>query len=445
VRRFRWFIALAVATSVALAMGGAMAPAQTGGGAKPTASEVGVDATTINITVPAAIDVPGSAGLFQGSIDGVKAWAQYENDKGGIAGGRKINVTGVDTKLGSENATNAFIQGCNNSFALIGTSVLLAQNFSDLTNCKDKAGAVTGLPDFGVVVTEVGEQCAPSAFAINPATLDCTTKDQHPQTYKANTGPVGYYTKKFGKLKAGFLYPSPAESASAKASQVPIFTAETTKGISQVFTQDVSAFAPLSVYTAIAASLASNKATYAKSGLDVASTVKLRQEAAAQNVTMKVWDCSLQCYDTRLIQEGQSNVEGQYVYTPFLPFLGKNSESKQNAMLAAFLKYDKKPDGFGIQAFAAGLFFTDLVNKVVAKGGPNALTRKAILAEAPNVHNFNAGGMIGTTDVGGRNPSPCFVLNQVKGGDYQRILPKAKGAFDCTPSNDVTLKLDLIK
>src|SRR5260370_3119531 len=212
VRRFRWFIALAVVTSVAVAMGGAVAPGQTGGGTKPTASDVGVDATTINITVPAAIDVPGSAGLFQGAIDGVKAWAQFENDKGGIAGGRKINVTGIDTKLGSELATTAFIQGCTNSFALIGTSVLLAQNFSDLINCKDKAGAATGLPDFGVVVTEVAEQCAPSSYAINPATLDCATKDQHPQTYKANTGPSAYYTQQFAKLKAAGIYPWPAGS-----------------------------------------------------------------------------------------------------------------------------------------------------------------------------------------------------------------------------------------
>jgi hypothetical protein len=114
-------------------------------------------------------------------------------------------------------------------------------------------------------------------------------------------------------------------------------------------------------------------------------------------------------------------------------------------MLANFLKYDKKPDGFAIQAFAAGLFFTELVNKVVAKGGPNALTRKAILAEAPNVHSFNAGGMIGATDVGGRNPSPCYVLNQVKNGDYVRLLPKAKGTLNCDPSNSITEKLDLIK
>ena len=444
VRRFRWLIAPVVVTGMALAMTG-VAPAQTGGGTTRTASDIGIDANTITITVPAAIDVPGSAGLFQGSITGVKAWADYENAANHGLAGRKIVVNSVDTKLGSELATTAFIQGCSNSFALIGTSVLLAQNFSDLVNCKDKTGAAIGLPDFPVVVSEVAQQCSPTSFPINPPTLDCATKDQHPQTYRAGTGPASYYVKKFGKLKGAFLFPSPAESASAKAAQVPIFGAEAQKGITSIFQQDVSALATRGEYTPIAAAIASNHATYAQSGLDVAGTVKLRQEAATQQTNVKVWNCSLQCYDSKLIAQGGPAVEGEYVYTPFLPFLGKNAEGKQNAMLANFLKYDKAPDGFGIQAFAAGLYFTDLVNKVVAKGGPNALTRKAILALAPTVHNFNAGGMIGTTDVGARIPSPCFVLNQVKNGDYVRLLPTAKGTFNCDASNVVTEKLDLIK
>jgi substrate-binding family protein len=444
VRRFRWLIAPVVVTGMALAMSG-VAPAQTGGGGTTrTASEIGVDANTINITVPAAVDVPGSAGLFQGAIDGTKAWAAYENAHGGLAG-RKINVTGLDTKLGAQLASTAFIQGCQNSFALIGTSVLLTQDFSELASCADKTGAATGLPDFPVVVTEVGQQCSATSYPINPPTLDCATKAQHPQTYRAGTGPASYYVKKFGKLKGAFLFPSPAESASAKAAQVPLFGAEALKGITSIFQQDVSALATRGEYTPIAAAIANNHATYAQSGLDVAGTVKLRQEAATQQTNVKVWNCSLQCYDSKLIAQGGAAVEGEYVYTPFLPFLGKNAEGKQNAMLANFLKYDKTPDGFGIQAFAAGLYFADLVNKVVAKGGPNALTRKAVLAEAPTVHNFNAGGMIGATDVGAKIPAPCFVLNQVKNGDYARVLPTAKGTFNCDASNVVSLKMDLIK
>jgi ABC-type branched-subunit amino acid transport system substrate-binding protein len=446
VRRFRRLIAPVVVTCIAAATAGGVASAQKGaaGSGAPTASEIGITPTTINVTVPAAVSVPGAAGAFQGAVNGVNAWAQYTNDHGGLAG-RKIHVTAIDTKLGSEAATSAFIQGCNSSVALIGTSVLLAQNFSDLDTCKDHTGVATGLPDFGVVFTEVGQQCLAASYAINPAALDCATRNQHPQTYTANPGPISYYVKKFGKLRAAFLYPSPAESASAKAAQVPIFTAGQTKGLTQVFTQDVSTFATRSEYTPIAAAIAANHATYVRAGLDVSSTVKLRQEAQTQNTSVKVWDCSLPCYDSKLIGEGGPAVEGQYVNAPFLPFLGKNSEAKYNKTLATFLKYDKQPDGFGIDAFAAGLLFTDIVNKIVAKSGVNGITRKAILDVAATEHAFNAGGMIGTTDIGNRKPTPCLVLNQVRNGDFVRVLPAAKGTFNCDPSNIVTEKLDLIK
>ncbi len=442
--RYRWLLALIAVMGITVTSGGVVSAQTNGSGGPRTSTDIGIDANSINITVPAAVDVPGSAGLFHGSITGVKAWAAYENAHGGLAG-RHINVTGIDTKLGSDNATAAFIQGCNNSFALLGTAVLLAQNFSDLLTCKDKTGAPTGLPDFPVVVTEVAQQCSPVSFAINPATLDCSTASQHPQTYRAGTGPAAYYVKKFGKLKAAFLYPSPSESASAKAAQIPLFGAEAAKGITQVFTQDVSAFATRSEYTPIVGAMTAAHATYARTGLPVDGMVKWRQEANAQQTTIKVWDCSLQCYDSRLIGLGGPDVEGQYVYIPFLPFLGKNNEAKQNAMLATFLKYDKTPDGFGIQAFASGLYFTELVNKVVAKGGPNALTRKAILAVAPTIHNFNAGGMMGPVDVGGRIPGPCYMLTQVRNGDFVRVTPTAKGTFNCDPSNVVTTKYDLIK
>jgi ABC-type branched-subunit amino acid transport system substrate-binding protein len=442
VRRIRW-TSLVVAVALSLAATATVASAQ-GTKEKLQATDAGVTADTINITLVAAIDVPGIS-LFGGTARGVQAWAEYMNDNGGLAG-RKIKVNVVDSKLSGDEARNAFIQACDDSFALIGTSVLLLSNFDDLINCKDKAGATTGLPDFPVVVTEVAQQCSPVSYAINPAVIDCATKDQHPQTYRSNTGPSGYYVKKNGKLKGAFLYPDPTQSASAKAAQVPNFTAQDKKGISMVYTQDLSSLATQSEYTPVAASIKEKGATYARSGLAVDSTVKLRKEAKLQGVDgVKVWDCSLQCYDQSLLDTGGADVEGQNVYMPFLPFLGKGSEASTNKLLKAFLKYDKEPDGFGLQAFAAGILFRDAVNKVVAGGNNNALTRKAVLAAVKDNHAFDADGILGTTDVGGKVPSPCFVLTRVTNGEFKRITPSKKGTFNCDPSNVVTEKLDLIK
>ena len=51
----------------------------------------------------------------------------------------------------------------------------------------------------------------------------------------------------------------------------------------------------------------SNNSTYARNGLDYKGTVLMRKEAQAQGVdTVKVWDCSVQCYDKRLDHRGRS-------------------------------------------------------------------------------------------------------------------------------------------
>src|SRR5687768_168157 len=182
------------------------------------ATENGVTEDTITITVVAAIEVPGFPGLFQGNHDGVDAWADYINNsckpKNTCLAGRKVEVKHFDSKLSGDEARAAFRQACEDSFALIGTGVLLLQNFDDITQCTDKAGEVTGLPDFGVTVTEPNEQCAPTSYAINPASLQCDTFGEHPQKYIVNMGPTRYYVKKFGKQKGAFIYPS--DSASAK-------------------------------------------------------------------------------------------------------------------------------------------------------------------------------------------------------------------------------------
>lgn len=439
-RRGRWIALVAVAALAAAGMSVTAAGAQED---EPLeATDKGVTADTITVTVVAAVDVPGAQGLFQGVVDGVEAWAEYTNDNGGLAG-RDVEVNFVDSRLSGDEARNAFIQACEDSFALIGTSVLFLQNFDDLTACTDQAGAATGIPDFPVVVTEVNHQCSPVSFAINPPALDCDTRDQNPQTYRVSTGPTQYYVKQNGDLQGAFLYP--ADSLSAKNSQVPIFTAQGDQGIEMAFEQDVSALAPQSDYTPIAAAISQEGLTYAKSGLDYASTVKLRKEATLQSVnSVEVWDCSLQCYDTGLIEDGGSDVEDQYVYMPFLPFLGENAEGQDNEMLGNFLEFVDDPDGFSIQAWSAGLYFGDLVNAVVEEGGNNALTRAAVLEQAPGVTDFTADGMMGKTNVGGRQPSRCFVLTQVRDGEFVRVTPKNEGKFNCKKSNVREIELDLI-
>jgi hypothetical protein len=183
-------------------------------------------------------------------------------------------------------------------------------------------------------------------------------------------------------------------------------------------------------YTQVAQAMKAKKSTFARNGLDYKGTVLMRKEAGVQGVTtVKVWDCTLQCYDKRLIQEGGKAVEGQYVWLNILPFEDKGA----NPELDAFLKYVKNPEGFSAQAWIAGEIFARAINDTVEAhdGDPNSITRANLLTAIRNIHDFDANGMVPKIDVGRKIGSSCLVGMQVKDGKFVRVNPVAPGTFDC--------------
>jgi ABC-type branched-subunit amino acid transport system substrate-binding protein len=239
------------------------------------------------------------------------------------------------------------------------------------------------------------------------------------------------------------IFVVPNDLPSTITSSTPIFTAIQNDGVKQDAQFGASGFFTQSQYTPIAQSIKSHNSTWVMNGLDFAGTVKMRKEANAQGVsTVKVWACSLQCYAPNFIVQGKADVENQYAWLQFLPFEDKGS----NKSLDAFLQYDTKPDSFGLQAFSAGLLFQQVVEAIVAKSGPNAVTRSAILTGIRGVHDFTGGGLLVKTDVAGKTPSPCIAIVQVQHGAWVRVDPVKKGTFDCDQPAAITeLTLDPLK
>ena len=409
---------------------------------KPRATEVGITATTIRIAVVADVDNPISPGIFAGSVAGVRGWAAYTNAHGGLAG-RKVVVDFIDSHLSPSDSRNAVIQACSNDFALVGTSAVFLNDVSDVESCADQAGAVTGMPDLALVATELGQQCSFTTYAVNPSPIICSTKNDHPQTYQANVGRAFYYEAKYGKkLHGAYLLSGDLKSTedSNRASMNEMQTAGS--GIRPDLETTISAAAPQSAYTPIVLQLKQHNANYAQSGSAVNTTVLLRKEAALQGLNGPnfIWDCTLQCYDRNLLAAGPV-AEGTYVSLLFLPF----EEASSNPALANFLKYTgkDKADGFGIQAYASGLLLSQAVDQIVKAAGVNGVTRKAVFKQLSTITRFNAGGMIGTTDIADRRVSPCYVLTQVKGGKFVRVTPTKKGTFDCSPRNVSDIKIDI--
>lgn len=434
---------LVLVATVAICLGastlGAAAQSRPPGGSQPT--EVGVTSSTIRVAVVADVDNPSSPGLFAGSPVAVQAFATYINRNGGLAG-RKLVVDFIDSHLSDSDARNAIIKACSQDFALVGTAALFLNNVDDMVGCKDQSGAAVGLPDIPVVTTELADQCSPVSFPVNPPQLDCATMGQHPQTFRVNEGTIKYYLRTHKNLHGVMIYSNDLKSAAvgglilARGSEAGGVKADAEIG--------VSAVAPQSAYTPVVQQMKSKNSNYALNAGPFSSMVALRKEAVLQGINgpSVVWDCFSNCYDKRFIQQGGADVEGQYVTLSALPI----SETKNNKALANYVKFTgaDKVDGFGEYAWIASLLFRDSVNTIVRRGGNSALTRKALLDALRSTTSFNADGMWAPTNIGQRIPSPCFLVLQVKGGQFTRMYPSAPGTFDCKPTNRAVIKADLL-
>jgi hypothetical protein len=98
-------------------------------------------------------------------------------------------------------------------------------------------------------------------------------------------------------------------------------------------------------------------------------------------------------------------------------------------------------NAFSETAWAAAMLFRETIDKIVARGGVNGVTRAKFLAELAKTRAFDAGGLLASTDVGKRFPSDCYALVQVQDNKFVRVNPKKPGTFACNPKNVATVRL----
>src|SRR5262249_21952578 len=122
---------------------------------KPTSTEVGVTDSEIHIAVIADVDNPIAPDVLIGARDAVQGFAKYVNTscsaKNKCLAGRKLVVDFYDSHLNPNDTRTAEIEACANDLAMVATSAVLLTTVDDMRNCKDHAGATTGIPDIPVV------------------------------------------------------------------------------------------------------------------------------------------------------------------------------------------------------------------------------------------------------------------------------------------------------
>jgi ABC-type branched-subunit amino acid transport system substrate-binding protein len=413
-------------------------PAGAQSGDAPAAGEVGITKDKIRVAVIADVDSPLAPGVFKGQVDGMKAYARYVNAHGGIAG-RKLVVDFIDSHLSADEARDATIKACSDDFAMVGTAVVFMNNVDDMVGCKDSAGVASGLPDINTFSGEIAQQCSPVSYSVSPGELDCSTKNATTKTYRVSFGQIRYYLSRHKGLHGICIIPSDLKAAETTGRGQCAAVKELGVKLDGPGYYDVSATVPQSGLTSIIGAAKADGSTYVSTLSSAGQAISVRKEAKLQGLnTVKVWDCSRACYTNEFLAGG-ADVEGEYAYLNTLPL----DEAKNNTALKSYLKYVGKhnANAFGETAWAAAMLFRQTIDKIVARDGINGITRARFLAELAKTQNFNAGGMLASTDVGERAPSDCYALVQVQGNKFVRVNPKKPGTFTCNAKNIATVKL----
>ena len=426
------------ASSSASAATGTAAASPAGSAAPGT--DVGLTATTIKVGMIADVDTSLAPGLFQKSVNAVKAWASTVNASGGLAG-RQVQVDFCDSKLDPNATTNCVIQACQNDFALVGTSANALEDLSDIDGCKNATGKAIGIPDLAAFAF-LPLACDPDTYLIGGYGPYCATAKANPQTYAANVGDGRYYTSQSKNLHGVFVYDS--DVPTLKVSFLPNFQGYQDLGIKADAQGSYaeSGAAPQSALTPVISAIKAAGASFVYAGSTPQNTILLEREAKLQGVnSVKVWACNSGCYDSSFFQQGGATVNGTYAQLTDLPFY---TEYQDNPALASLVKQiggTANLNNNAVLSYVMALLFQDAVQKATANGG--TLDRASLFTALKGESSFTAEGIIGPTNVGGHQPSGCDVITQLVNGQWQRVFPVKPGTFDCNSGNTKTIKMNI--
>jgi hypothetical protein len=402
-------------------------------------TEIGLTSTTIRIAAIADVNTPVQPGLFQRNVNVIQAWAAMLNAHGGLAG-RKVVVDFCDAKLDPNATTNCVIKACQNDFAMVGTAANALTDLGDLDTCKNAAGQPAGIPNLAAFGFPP-YACDKVTYLIAGLGTYCATAKDNPQTYTVNIGDFRYYAAHFPGLHGVWVYNN--DVPTLRITSVPEFQAAVNLGIGK----DGEGFypssgaAPQSALTPIIQVMKRSNSTLGYGGATPPSTVLIRKEAQLQGVnSVKVWACNSGCYDTSFVQQGGSAVNSEYALLNYLPFYTDTSNPALQG-LVSYLGGIDKINGNALYSYLDALLFQDAVNKATAGGG--TLSRQTLFTALSKETSFNADGIIGSTNIAARTPSPCIVIAQVQNGQWQRVYPAKPGTFDCSTANLVTIKMNL--
>jgi ABC-type branched-subunit amino acid transport system substrate-binding protein len=402
--------------------------------------DVGITSTEIRVAVIADVNTKVNPGLFQKSLNVVKAWASIVNASGGLAG-RQVVVDAIDAQEDPNISLNDIIQACSSDFALVGTEALALSSMSAVDSCKNAQGEAIGIPNLAGIAFGALQGCDPDTFAVLGSDAQyCATLKQGTPSHTEQVGDYRWLLSQYPGLHGMWIYNT--DLPTARSTQLPSYEAGSAQGIKKDGAGFYGAAGtdPQSAMIPVVQAAKQFGSTFVGDGVTPPNMVLLRREARLQGAnSVKVWLCAAGCYANYFLQTGGSAVEGTYQTMTTIPFFTEYKQVPQLAALVDKLGGITNLDSNALASYLEALLFQDAVQKAVANGGQ--LTRASLFKVLRTQEtSFNADGIIGASNVSGHQGSPCFMITQVKNGQWQRVYPAQAGTFDCKAGNLVTVQ-----
>jgi hypothetical protein len=405
-------------------------------GQKLEATDTGVTADTITLTIGADTGSQAIPGMANGSLEASQAWADMLNAQGGLAC-RQIKVRTYDSKIDATESRNAMLDACENSLAMVGSFMLAVADASALADCNDKSGAKTGVPDIPAAVLNPVHGCNPTTFRTGAGSGDACPPKQGPrpinqglaagEALEALVGKGahgGYMVANTSPVTVGSILP-----AWRTLQNVQGFKSDGEIGSKGTDTQ--SHYTPL---------IQDMKAAHSKFGITSAtfpSFIVAMKEAQAQGLKDVQWFCQTTCYDPAFPKAAGPVANGTIALLTTLPY----EEAADNDELKTFVDHVKTHNTFSLPTWVASRLFQKAVEDVVAADGVNGVTRASIIAALKKITQFDDDGMVAPFNPNDpATPAKCVVAVQLQDdGTWKRAFPEKVGTFHCSGTTTITV------
>jgi ABC-type branched-subunit amino acid transport system substrate-binding protein len=333
---------------------------------------------------------------------GMRAWASTINARGGIAG-RTVKLDVLTVAKDPARYRSAVATACSRDFAIVGSNSVAGDGGVTAASC--------GIPNLPVHSTWSAE--GTTTYPVMPTDPESSL-----------VGGIGWLVDHVeGCCRGVALVPS----------------ARRLEGTERINAARVVGYDAVGSVTAppvpaqVVATVRIHNADVVWSMMSGASTVSLREQLPATSSGNLTWFCTASCYSGSFLTDGGATVEGQYVELEVNPFEDAASVPGLRNYLRASSSKGATPSVGSVEEFAAGLLLEDAIGPDT--GRTDLPSRSEVLTALANIHDFDADGILGPTDIGLRRPNGCYVLLQIRDARYERVQPTTPGTLACGAGN----------